>query len=264
MSKVYTETIVMIGAGNLANSLAPALNRAGYRISQVYSRTEDSALSLSTRLKCEYTTKLSQIRNDASIYFLVLTDQATLTFINEFNFPDAMIVHVSGGLNIDVLRGSALKYGVFYPIQTFSKGLELEFKNIPICIEAGDQVSEERLMKIAKKLSDIYYKIDSLQRKYLHAAAVFACNYVNHMYDISSEILREASLPFSLLHPLIRETAEKAIKNQPNEVQTGPAVRNDMVVINEHLKLLATNKHYQHLYKILSESIIKSAETDQN
>ena len=264
MTKVQTETIVMIGSGNLANSLAPALRRAGFRISQVYNHAEESTVSLSSRLKCEYTTKLNQIRKDASIYFLVLTDQATLTFINKFIFPDALIIHVSGGLDIEVLKGTSSKYGVFYPIQTFSKGLELDFKSIPICIEASDLESEERLLGIAKRLSDIHCKIDSQQRKYLHTAAVFACNYVNHMYSISSEILREASLPFSLLHPLIRVTVEKAIEKPPKEVQTGPAVRNDKIVINEHLKLLATNEHYQYLYKILSESIIKSTETGQN
>jgi len=262
MTKVQTETIVMIGAGNLANSLAPALMRAGFRILQVYNRTKESAVSLSGKLDCEYTNDVNQIRKDASIYFLVLTDQATLTFINEFNFPEAFIVHVSGGLDIEVLKGTSSKYGVFYPIQTFTRGLELDFRSIPICIEASDQESENRLLGIAKKLSDIHSKIDSLQRKYLHVAAVFACNYVNHMYDISSEILKVASLPFSLLHPLIRVTAEKATENPPKEVQTGPAIRNDKIVITEHLKLLATNEHYQHLYKILTESIIKSLETD--
>lgn len=257
MTKEPTETVVIIGAGNLANSLAPALKGAGLKILQVYSRTEESGEFLANKLDCEYTTHLDDIRKDADIYFLLLTDQATLSFISKFDFPEALIVHASGGLDISVLEGCSMHYGVFYPVQTFTKKNEIEFKNIPICIEASDTVSQEKLFGIAKKLSDVYYLINSIQRKYLHVAAVFACNYVNHMYDISADILEDANLPFDLLHPLIKETANKAVNNSPHDIQTGPSIRNDKVVINEHLKLLAANPHFQGIYEELSSSIQK-------
>ena len=262
MTKVQPETIVMIGAGNLATSLAPALRKTGFKILQVYSRTKESAVSLANKLNCDYTNSIDKIRNDADIYFLVLTDNASLSFINEFCFPNTLIVHTSGGLDMSIFEKYSKSYGVFYPVQTFSKNVELDFWDIPICIEASNSNIEKKLLKIAKRLSGRCVTIDSAQRKYLHTAAVFACNFVNHMYEISSDILGETELPFNLLHPLIRETAEKVMKNSPHEVQTGPARRNDRIVINEHLKLLASMKHYQDIYNELSLSIISIYKED--
>jgi len=150
-----------------------------------------------------------------------------------------------------------IRKGVFYPLQTFSKQKEVNFKGIPICIEASRKEDVEMLQKIATALSDSVYKISSDQRKSLHLAAVFINNFSNHMYQIGNEICEENALPFSILKPLIKETAAKIDALDPKQAQTGPAKRNDQQTIAKQLKQLE-NKSYKKVYEVLTESIIQT------
>src|SRR5690606_18219747 len=95
-----------------------------------------------------------------------------------------------------------------------------------------------RLEELAGSLSKRVFQCDSKQRLSLHTAAVFACNFTNHFYAIAADILNKHGLDFDLIRPLILETAQKVMENQPKEVQTGPAVRNDIRTMEKHLALL--------------------------
>ena len=245
----------MIGAGNVAFHLAPALKDAGYKILQVFNHTKESAKVLAGRLHCSYTNNMDHIRNDAGVYILALTDTADIEFVSKFSFPEAVVVHTSGGLDLDIFKGKVKNYGVIYPVQTFSKFREVDLRPAPVCLEASNPETEKVLFELADRISDNPVKINSKQRLYLHIAAVFACNFVNHMYVISSEILRNSGLPFSLLQTLIKETAEKVVEYPPLEVQTGPALRNDQIVIEKHLDLLSFSGQFKKIYRELSDSI---------
>jgi predicted short-subunit dehydrogenase-like oxidoreductase (DUF2520 family) len=153
------------------------------------------------------------------------------------------------------LSGSTNNYGVFYPLQTFSKSREISFSDIPICIEANQSSTLLKLQQLAGTLSSSVHPINSEERKTLHLAAVFANNFVNHLYSIGSEILQENNLSFDLLKPLIRETAAKIETLHPLEAQTGPARRNDQGVINAQLKLLQDQPEFQKIYSFVTESI---------
>jgi len=147
--------------------------------------------------------------------------------------------------------------GVFYPLQTFSKNQKINFKDVPICIEANNKKTLNILSNLAKSVSNNIYFTNSEQRKSLHLAAVFACNFTNHLYSISENILKKENIDFEILKPLIIETANKIKNHSPLEMQTGPAIRNDKEIIKEHLKLLKRNKTEQNIYKLLTENIIK-------
>ncbi len=166
-----------------------------------------------------------------------------------------ILAHTSGTTPMSVLDGCAGQTGVFYPLQTFSKDVPLDYRHIPFFIEASTQATEKKLMDLARKVSDKVYYASSSRRKGLHIASVFACNFVNHMWSIADNLLYELDLDITVLQPLIEETIRKAMTNSPQSVQTGPAVRGDETTIREHLDMLEDKPEIRELYKKISTSI---------
>lgn len=253
--------IVFIGAGNLATNLAKALYHKGFRIVQVYSRTEESARALAEEVEADFTTSLEEVNLSARLYIVSLKDSAfseLLPAIVAGKRKDALMVHTAGSLPMSVWEGHVNNYGVFYPMQTFSKQREVEFDNIPFFIEASAPANAELLKAIAGTLSERVYEADSEQRKSLHLAAVFTCNFTNHMYALAAKLLEKYGLPFDVMLPLIDETARKVHELAPKEAQTGPAIRYDENVIGNHLDMLADTPDIQKLYKLISRSIYEN------
>ena len=151
------------------------------------------------------------------------------------------------------------RYGVLYPLQTFSKQRKVSFDEIPFFVEANQREDVDLLKSIASALSDQIYEVTPEQRKSLHLAAVFACNFTNHMYALAAGLLEKYGLPFDVLLPLIDETAGKVHELSPLIAQTGPAVRYDRNVINNHLNMLADEPAIQEIYRIVSENIHRCA-----
>jgi len=248
--------IVSIGAGNLAVNLSQALQNAGFEIAQVYSRTESSAKWLAGLLNAPYTTDVGGIINDASIYFVSVNDDAIETVAESLTATNGLFVHSAGSVPIDVFAGKVENYGVLYPLQTFSKLRPVSFSDIPVFIEANTQDNLQILQTVAEAISHRVYHASSAERAQLHLAAVFGCNFVNHLYHLSAQIARQAGFDLDVLSPLILETARKALASgKPNEVQTGPAARNDQKVMQKHLKMLISKPERKEIYSILSESI---------
>jgi predicted short-subunit dehydrogenase-like oxidoreductase (DUF2520 family) len=246
--------IVFIGAGNVATQLGLALKTAGHSILQVYSKHLPSALQLAEKLKCASTTSLDKILPNADIYIISVKDDAIANVAAHLKLNNKMVVHTSGSISMNSLEDCSKNYGVFYPLQTFSKSKKADFKNVPICLEAANKYTFNTIEILAKSISNNIHKISSEQRIKIHIAAVFACNFSNHFYAIANDILKSNHLSLDLLKPLIAETAEKIKNNSPKEMQTGPAIRGDKKTMNKHLKII-TNKTHQQLYKLISKSI---------
>lgn len=250
------ESVVFIGAGNLATQLAQALTRKGIKVKQIYSRTLESAKELAKKVDADCIDDLSLLMNDADLYIISVKDSAIEEVLMNLSLDkDRLVVHTAGSISMEVMSGSTNHYGVFYPLQTFSKFRMIDFSEIPICIEANDSSTLLKLQQLAERLSSSVYPINSEKRKTLHLAAVFVNNFVNHFYAIGSEILEGKNLDFDLLKPLIRETASKIDSMTPLEAQTGPGRRNDQGVINAQLKLLQDQPEFQKIYSFVTESI---------
>lgn len=249
--------IVFVGAGNLATNLAKALYRKGFRIMQVYSRTEESARTLAETVEATYTTDLQQLVDNAQLYIISLKDAAFVELLPQITSraTDALFVHTAGSIPMSLWEGYAKRYGVFYPMQTFSKQREVNFREIPFFIEAASTDDTEMLKTIAATLSDKVYEATSEQRKSLHLAAVFTCNFTNHMYALAADLLEKYDLPFDVMLPLIDETARKVHELSPRDAQTGPAMRYDENVIRKHLAMLDDDSALQDIYKLISKSI---------
>lgn len=253
--------IVFIGAGNLATNLAKALYHKGFRIVQVYSRTEESARTLAGQVEAEYTTDLQEISKEAQLYIVSLKDAAFVELLPQITEgrQKALLVHTAGSIPMSIWEGCTERYGVFYPMQTFSKQREVDFRDIPIFVESHSEVDTQLLKDIASALSERVYEATSEQRKSLHLAAVFTCNFTNHMYAMAAELLKKYQLPIEVMLPLIDETARKVHELAPHDAQTGPAVRYDENVINAHLQMLADEPEMQKLYRLISENIHRLA-----
>ena len=250
--------IVFIGAGNLTVHLSKALQNAGFEIAQVYSRTEASAKELSELLQSPYTTDMDNIIVDASLYIISVKDDAIETVTEKFPVIDGLVIHTAGSVPMYIFAGKFANYGVLYPLQTFSKLLPIDFSEIPVFLEANSSDNLQILRKVAETISRKVYEASSAERLKLHLAAVFGCNFVNHLFHLSAQIAKQAGFEFGVLTPLILETANKAVvSGNPKEVQTGPAVRNDQGVMRKHIELLVSYPEWQEIYAMLSESIGK-------
>ena len=246
--------IVLIGAGNVPTHLGVALIKGGHEVLQVFSRTGKAAVMLADALQCEAVTDLTSLRRDAEVYILSVSDSVLEDVAKALPRTDALYLHTAGSMPIDVLPMA--RRGVLYPMQTFSKSRALDFRQVPLLIESPSD--ESLLRSLAESLSDNVHVMTSGQRKKLHLAAVFACNFVNHMYDLSAQLLSEAEIPFDVLLPLIDETARKVHILSPHEAQTGPAVRGDRNVMNMHENLLSDDTLKQQIYRLISQSINQS------
>lgn len=247
--------VVFIGAGNLATHLAKELAKYSFNILQVYSRTIEAAQELANKVNSTATNNIKDIKPNADIYIFSVKDTVLTELIGQIEINrDSLWLHTAGSMPISVFEGYTNNYGVFYPFQTFSKVRDLDFKKIPLFIEANNTNNLDLLETISNKLSSQVYCLSTQKRQYLHLTGVFACNFVNHMYTISEEILKKEDIPFNVLLPLIDETASKVHELRPKDAQTGPAVRYDENVINKHLSLIDDPK-MKEIYQIISENI---------
>lgn len=250
------ENIVFIGAGNLATQLALAFTQKGLRVQQVYSRTPERAKALAQKVNAHSTSELSQLVSGADLYVVAVKDSAIEEVLQSLTLDQgSLVVHTAGSIPMKVLHGFTRRYGVFYPLQTFSVNRGADFLDIPICIEASDGRVMDLLEKLAQRISSSVHPVSSDKRKTLHLAAVFVNNFVNHLYVIGSEILNDKALDFNLLRPLIRETALKVQTMHPLQAQTGPAKRMDQQVIEDHIQMLENQPEFQKIYSLVTQSI---------
>lgn len=249
--------IVLIGAGRLACNLGHALLHAGHNILQVYSRTLVSARQLADKIGAIPVTDIANIRCDADVYIFSIKDSVLADLIPLIckNIRHAIFLHTAGSVSIDVFKCNATHYGVLYPLQTFTKNRILDFKTIPCFLEYNDDITRSVLVDLSQSISNNIRFVNSEERKYVHLAAVFACNFVNHCYTIASDILSRHNMPFELLLPLIDETARKVHEIDPIDSQTGPAVRFDENIINKQIKMLEYNPILKDIYNLMSTSI---------
>ncbi|MDH6306570.1 putative short-subunit dehydrogenase-like oxidoreductase (DUF2520 family) [Parabacteroides sp. PF5-5] len=248
--------IVFIGAGNLATAVSLEMQRAGMTIGQIYSRTRESAESLAKKLNTQWTTNLNEIIPDADLYIFALKDALLTEIIPKVKPNEGLWVHTAGSVPMQIFEGHAKRYGVFYPLQTFTKKRRVKLDKTPIFLEVNNPEDMKMLKKVAIALSGNAQELDSEKRKMLHLAAVFACNFTNHMYALAAKLLEEQSLSYELILPLIIETADKISEIPPSEAQTGPAVRFEKEIMDKQIAMLS-DPGMQTIYRLISQNIYK-------
>jgi predicted short-subunit dehydrogenase-like oxidoreductase (DUF2520 family) len=252
------KTATLIGAGNVAQHMGKALSVSGVEIAQIYSRNWQRANYLSSQLSSEAISDFEALK-PAGIYILAVSDQAipeVAAAISSYIPADSLVVHTSGGTPSAFLAAHFQRYGVFYPLQTFTAGREIAFREAPLCIHAGSEADLAALEQLGSRISARVYRIDDQQRQWLHVMAVAVNNFPNHLYTLAAEVLTDHNLSFDLLRPLILETARKVQEASPGPMQTGPAIRGDRATIAAHLHLLDEYPQLKELYAVITKSIM--------
>ncbi|WP_027376853.1 Rossmann-like and DUF2520 domain-containing protein [Kaistella palustris] len=246
---------VILGSGNVAFHLAQAFHEKNIPIAQVFGRNAKELKEISEKFKIPFSTSTLA---DADFYLIAVKDDAVAEISTKIIKNDCLVAHTSGSLPKEILSGNYRKAS-FYPLQTFSKAKVLNYSEIPFFIEAENEADYGELHKLASLISGKVMQSTFEKRKYIHLTAVFACNFVNHLFARAKEISDSQEIPFSYFLPLIRETTDKIETLDPKLAQTGPAVRNDNRVLKLHQMLLTESEHLK-IYEVMNESIKKMYE----
>jgi len=244
------------GAGRVASALCRMLYNCGNSIDLIVSETENSCRSLADSCNASWSTK-PEFPETTSVIIVSVPDRSLKSVLYTLKCSsDTLVVHTAGSFGLDVFPENIKNRGVFYPLQTFSHNRQVDFNNLPFFIESEDDFINSTLKKLAESMGATAFACDSGHRKMLHVAAVFSCNFTNHMLTIGKELSERAGFSYDILKPLIVETILKAAEYGPENSQTGPAVRNDINTIEKHLDLLSFSPELQSLYKEVTKSII--------
>ena len=252
--------VVIIGSGNVATSLAHGLAKHCC-VAQIYSRQLAHARRLADAIGCENATSdLGELVQDADAYIIAVRDDVIADVVAAVPDNGALWVHTSGSKPIDLFAGHRAHYGVLWPMQSFSRDLVVPLDEVHFFAEANDASTLDDVIAFGSMLSCHVVAADSAQRRWLHVAAVFSCNFTNHMWTLADEMLTEAGLPFDAMKPLITTTIQKLDHLAPAQSQTGPAIRHDKEVIETHLAMLDGDK--REIYQLMTDSIINRNNDD--
>jgi predicted short-subunit dehydrogenase-like oxidoreductase (DUF2520 family) len=249
-------TVVIIGSGNAATVLGKIMHNAKHEIVQVLSRNEVNAKHLASVLGCEYGNYISADYKDANIYLFAISDNALHHLEQIPQLENKLVVHTAGAVTKDVLSNISDKYGVLYPLQTLNKASN-DLPKLPLLIDGSTSDILIYLTTFAKTLSTDVEIVNDEDRLKYHVAAVFVNNFTNHLYAMTDDFCIQENIDFSRLLPLINETTRRIQNQHPKDVQTGPAIRQDLYTLGKHLKMLSTDPDLKYIYLKLSESILK-------
>ncbi|WP_367947470.1 Rossmann-like and DUF2520 domain-containing protein [Acinetobacter sp. BY484] len=260
MRKTNKMRISIIGAGRVAYHLACVLS-AQHDIVQIYSRTLGKAQQLAEQCQAQAVARAEELSDHVDLVIIAVSDQSIASVIEQIHpyLPHNLIVHTSGSTHLNVLKKVHVRVGVFYPLQTFSLERQIDWQQTPLFIEAVHEQDQALLSELANSLSYRVYAYNSSQRLSLHLAAVFACNFSNYCYDMAKQVVDAEQVDFSLLYPLMLETANKATQNDPKQMQTGPAMRGDRNILSMHQAMLEQSQRGDlvEVYALLSQQILK-------
>ena len=249
--------IVIIGTGNTATVLGRKLKKAGHRFLQVFGRDSNEASTLAYELETESTNYWNVVNRNADLYILAVSDIAVEEVFHELQLPDKTIVHTAASVSMNILKNGAQHFGVFYPLQSLKKEIGY-LPEIPIVIDANDKPTLNMLDVLAHSITDRVVEADDEMRMKLHLAAVVVNNFTNHLFALIEDYCKKEGLDFTLLLPLITETAARLENISPSKSQTGPASRKDETTIKKHLDLLEQYPQLKKVYEMFTESIMQS------
>jgi predicted short-subunit dehydrogenase-like oxidoreductase (DUF2520 family) len=246
--------VVIIGSGNVATVIGGRIVAAGHTVLQVMARQEAAAAGLAREWGCSYSTEWAEVTREGELYIVALSDTALAGLGEVLQLPGSLVVHTAGAAAAAVLRPVSERYGVLYPLQSLRRNIR-PFPEFPLLIDAAQPADLSLLEGFAQSLSNQVRRADDASRLKLHVAAVLINNFSNHLYTLSAGFCQREGVDFSLLLPIIRETAARVERYPPQEVQTGPAIRGDAGTIRRHLDVLSNYDDIKELYRVFSDQI---------
>lgn len=252
------KSVVIIGSGNVAEAFARVFPERGFEVRQVFARNAERGRAVAQLARCEWVDNPDNLAT-ADLYLVAVSDSAITPLLSSLPLPEgAVVAHTAGSQPLDAIPARFARRAVIYPLQTFTAGRSVDFREIPLFVEAANEELLSEVKAVAGRLSDVVFDADSQIRSQAHLAGVVVCNFVNHLYAVGAELMQKTEMSFSTLAPLIAETARKAVESgNPSAVQTGPAKRGDRTTIERHLRMLCAQPELQEIYEKLSQNIWK-------
>ena len=247
--------VVLIGSGNVATVLGRMITQAGHTVVQVLGRNAVAAGLLANELQAGAITEYKLISLHADIYIIAVSDTAVAEVAAVLQLPGKLVVHTTGSVSKQILQNTSGTYGVLYPLQSLRKENKLQ-PLIPLMVDGSDEDVTEQLSLFANSLSPMVQKATDEERFKLHIGAVFSSNFTNHLYTLADFFCKEEQIDFSLLIPLIIETASRLQNYAPSAMQTGPAARGDKETVQKHLAYLNSYPGLHEIYRLITNSII--------
>lgn len=248
--------VVILGTGNVATVFAKRLQQNGHTVVQVYGRDLVKAEQLARLVNASAVNDITGLTKNADVYIIAVSDKAVKNLVDQLSLPGALVLHTTASLTKNILADVSDRFGVLYPLQSLRKMMD-ERTPIPFLVDGNTDTVTKEIQRLAYSISSTVVVADDETRVKLHVAAVFACNFTNYMYVQSAAFCEKENLDFSLLQPLIEETATRLKDHHPSKVFTGPAVRGDVATLEKHLSLLESYPELAELYKSLSNRIMK-------
>jgi len=248
--------VVILGSGNVGTVLCKLIAKSENELVQVVSRTPEHARDLASRFNTRAGALSDSQFEDADLYVVALTDAALDSIEKVSGLKNRFVVHTAGSVPMGVLKGVAASYGILYPLQSLTKSYD-EIPEIPFLVEGNNKETQHRITEFVRSLSCDVINVTEHERMFYHIAAVFAANFTNHMYALAEEICKKEKLDFGVLLPLISEVSSRIRTTSPYDLQTGPAIRDDILTLNKHIQSLSAFPDAKYLYLKLSESILK-------
>jgi predicted short-subunit dehydrogenase-like oxidoreductase (DUF2520 family) len=249
--------VVIIGSGNVAWHLAKIVKEKSHQLLQIVNLHSGKISAQFDRFNTPYVFTSRNISQEADIYLIAVKDSELANLQLPIFKEKQILLHTSGNTSIEVLKKFSNNYGCCYPLQTFTKGIDTDFSNIPLILESSNVYTKNISEQFATTLSNHQQYLSIEKRQILHANAVIVNNFTNHLFSLSQDFLKEKNIDFSLLIPLIRETVNKLEQDTAYNNQTGPARRNDANTLAYHKELLKENINLLNIYEQLSDSIIQ-------
>ncbi len=246
--------IVVIGTGNTATVLGKLFKKEGHTIVQVFGRTPEHAEHLSRILHAPSISDEKQIDRKCDFYVIAVSDNAISDIVSRLDMNNKLVVHTAGSVDASILSTCSKNYGVLYPLQSLRKEMD-EIPDIPFLVEGNTGDNGALIYDFASSVSKHVQFSNGQQRLMIHLAAIMVSNFTNHLYMLAEDFCKKEGIDFSMLLPLISETAGRLNKFSPSQVQTGPAVRGDNNTIQKHLQLLESYPFHQSIYRFLTDSI---------
>jgi len=247
--------VVLIGSGNVGTVLGRLITKNNHQVVQVASRNIEHARILATELNASYTDYNGELDKSADMYIIAVSDMAIHECVQHYNIHDKLVMHTAGSVSKDILKNTSYNYGILYPLQSLRKEMET-IPEIPFLVDGNNDAVVKAIYDFAKTLSPDVEVIHDEDRLKLHTAAVIVSNFTNHLYAIAEEFCNSEHVNFNLLKPLIMETAARIRYQSPGAVQTGPAVRKDILTLDKHLRLLSNHPKLKTTYLRLTDSIM--------
>jgi predicted short-subunit dehydrogenase-like oxidoreductase (DUF2520 family) len=249
--------IVLIGSGNTATVLGRKSIAAGHKVLQVYSPQDNHARLLAWRLNSSPVSSISSIEKNADLMLIAIRDDVLPTFVNALGKIKSMVVHTAGALSMNELSPTGNQFGVFYPLQSLRKELEM-IPVLTVLVDGNQQKSKEFIKYFASTVAERVIEAGDDTRLKYHLAATMTNNFSNYIFSLTALFCERENIDFSVLQPLMEETVNRLRNTSPHAAQTGPAFRKDLVTLQKHRDILRNYPDLLKFYELFTEALQKS------